>query len=74
MIKEDNIFRIESILRKKKRGGYTFLLVKWKGYPYTEKFNSWVNEKDVKNLKVAIGHFLSNRNGQNTGVLSDITK
>ena len=48
MIKEDNIFRIESILHKKKRGRDTFLLVKWKGYP--EKFNSWVNEKDVKNL------------------------
>ena len=25
-----------------------FLLVKWKAYP--EKFNSWVNEKDIKNL------------------------
>ena len=25
-----------------------FLLVKWKAYP--EKFNSWVNEKDSKNL------------------------
>ena len=35
MIKEDNIFRIEGILHKKKRGRD-----KWKGYP--EKFNSWV--------------------------------
>ena len=40
MIKEDNIFRIENILRKKERGRDTFLLVKWKGY--LEKFNSWV--------------------------------
>ena len=48
VIKEDNIFRIESILCKKKRGRDMFLLVKWKEYP--EKFNSWVNEKDVKNL------------------------
>ena len=49
VIKEDNIFRIESILNKKKTGRYTFLLVKWKGYP--EKFNSWVNEEDIKNLQ-----------------------
>ena len=48
VIKEDNIFCIESILRKKKRGRDTFLLVKWTGYP--EKFISWVNEKDIKNL------------------------
>ena len=48
VIKEDNIFRIESILREKKRGRHTFLLVKWKEYP--EKFNSWINEKDVRNL------------------------
>ena len=31
VIKEHNIFRIDSILRKKKRGKDTFLLVKWKG-------------------------------------------
>ena len=47
VIKEDDIFLIESILCKKKRGRDTFLLLKWKGYP--EKFNSWVNEKNVKN-------------------------
>ena len=77
VIKEDNIFRIESILRKKKRGIDTFLLVKWKGYP--ETFSSWVNETSIsrthkKNIKEVIGHFLSNRNGPNTGVLLDITK
>ena len=48
MTKEDNIFRIESILRQNKRGRDAFLPVKWKGYP--EKFNNWVNEKNVKNL------------------------
>ena len=46
VIKKDNIFRIESILHKKKRGRDTFLLVKWKGH--SGKINSWVNEKDVK--------------------------
>ena len=48
MINEDNKFRIESILHKKKIGRDAFLLVKWERYP--EKFNSWVNEKDVKSL------------------------
>ena len=48
VIKEDNIFRMEYILLEKKRGRDIFLLVKWKGCP--EKFNSWVNEKDIKNL------------------------
>ena len=47
-LEEDNAFRIESILRKKKRGSDAFLLVKWKRY--SEKFNSWVYEKDIKNL------------------------
>ena len=75
VIKEDNIFRIESILLKKKRGIDTFLMVKWKGYP--ETFSSWVNETSrthKKNIKEVTGHFLSNRNGPNTGVLLDITK
>ena len=48
VIKEDNTFSIESILRKEVERRYTFLLVKWKGYP--EKFSSWVNEKDIKDL------------------------
>ena len=48
VIKEDNIFRTESILRKKVKGRDKFLLVKWTGYP--EKFNSWISEKDVRSL------------------------
>ena len=48
MTKEDDIFRIESILREEKREKHMFPLEKWKGYP--EKFSSWVKEKDVKNL------------------------
>ena len=53
-----------------------FLLVKWKGYP--EKFNSWVNEKDVKNpykeYQSSHWSFFSNRNGPYTGVSFDIIK
>ena len=63
VIKEDNMLRIENILPKKKRGRDTFLLVKWKGHP--EKFNSWVNEKDItdlqKNIKFAIANFLATK-------------
>ena len=39
--KTDNIYRIERIIKKEKNR----VLVKWKGYP--EKFNSWVNVKDL---------------------------
>jgi Integrase core domain/Chromo (CHRromatin Organisation MOdifier) domain len=41
-------FRIEHIIKSQGRGTSKRLLVKWKGY--SEKFNSWINEKDLKNL------------------------
>ena len=41
---EQQIFRIEKIIKKEK--GRSF--VKWKGYP--DKFNSWVDNKDLINL------------------------
>ena len=41
-------FRIESILKKKRKGKQTLYLVKWSGYD--SSFNSWVNEKDLKNV------------------------
>lgn len=42
--KKDEIYKIEKIIRKK---GNKYL-VKWLGYP--EDFNSWVDEKDIKNI------------------------
>ena len=48
VIKKDNIYRIERILKRRRKNNNTFFLVKWKGYP--DKFNSWVNEKDMQNL------------------------
>ena len=67
---------LDSILRKQKRGRDMFLLVKWKGYPESSVVGLMKKMLRTyeKNIKVAIGHFLSNRNGPNTGVLSDITK
>ena len=39
-------YRIESVLQSKKKGKKTLYLVKWKGYD--SKFNSWIDEKDLK--------------------------
>ena len=41
-------FRIESILKRKKKGKQTLYLVKWSGYD--SSFNSWIDEKDLKNV------------------------
>ena len=41
---EQQIFRIEKIIEKEKDKSF----VKWKGYP--DKFNSWVDNKDLINL------------------------
>jgi transposase InsO family protein len=40
---KDEIYMIEKVLRKRKRGSRTELLVKWLGYPET----SWIPEEDV---------------------------
>ena len=41
---KQQIFRIEKIIKKEKNKSF----VKWKGYP--DKFNSWVDNKDLINL------------------------
>ena len=48
VIKEDDVYRVEKVLRKQKRNGVVEYFVKWKGYP--DKFNSWVAEKDILKL------------------------
>ena len=45
IIKNDDVYRVEKVLRKRKRRGVTEYFVKWKGY--SDKFNSWVSEKDI---------------------------
>ena len=44
----DNLWKIENVLKKRKRGGRTELFVKWMGWP--KKFGSWVSENEVKNI------------------------
>ena len=48
VIKEDDVYRVEKVLRKRKRKGVVEYFVKSKGYPDT--FNSWVAESDISKL------------------------
>ena len=48
VIKDDDVYRVERVLRKRKRKGVVKYFVKWKVYP--DKFNSWVAEKDILKL------------------------
>ena len=41
VIKTDDVYRVEKILKRTKNR----VLIKWRGYP--DKFNSWVNVKDL---------------------------
>ncbi|RWS20608.1 hypothetical protein B4U80_10730 [Leptotrombidium deliense] len=43
----DRYYKIEKILKSRKRGRQTEYLVKWLGYP--DKFNLWINSKDIIN-------------------------
>ena len=43
---DQEIFRIEKILRRRTRGGIKEIFVKWKGYPAS--FNSWIKESDLQ--------------------------
>ena len=42
VIKTDDLYKIEKVLMRRKRGANTEYFVKWLGYP--EKFNSWVDD------------------------------
>ena len=48
VVKEDDVYRVEKVLRKRKHKGVVEYFVKWKGYP--DKFNSWVVESDISKL------------------------
>ena len=45
VVKNDNVYKIESILKKRKRKKHQEYFVKWLGYP--DSFNTWVRERDL---------------------------
>jgi hypothetical protein len=49
VVKKDDVYRVDSILRTRTRNGRKQYLVSWKNYP--TKFNSWVDEKDITHIK-----------------------
>ena len=46
-VNPEDTFRIEKILKRRKRGNKREVLVSWLYYP--KKFNSWLPEKDIVN-------------------------
>ena len=44
-----NVFRVEKVLRTRKRNGKKQLLIKWINYP--ENYNSWIDENDLFDLR-----------------------
>ena len=46
--KTDDVYKIEKILRTRRRAGQKEYFVKWRGYP--SKFNSWVNDVDLTSI------------------------
>ena len=49
IIKIDDVYLVEKILRKRKRKGVVEYVVRWKGYE-DPKFDSWVQERDILKL------------------------
>jgi hypothetical protein len=52
VIKTDDVYKIEPILKKRKKGGRVQYLVKWLGYQ--ESFNSWIFKQDLQKRGVAV--------------------
>jgi hypothetical protein len=48
IIKQDDVYEVEKILKKRGRGSNVQYLVKWLGYP--NKFNSWVPASQIKKI------------------------
>jgi hypothetical protein len=53
VIKTDDVYKIETILKKRKKGRRVQYLVKWLGYP--ESFNRWIFKQDLQKRGVALG-------------------
>jgi hypothetical protein len=45
VIKEDDVYKVDQILKKRKRNGVTEFFVSWLGYPVS--FISWIKQSDI---------------------------
>ena len=50
IIKEDNVYDVEKVLKTRRRNGKIEYYVKWKGYP--NKFNSWIDSCSLVSANV----------------------
>ena len=48
IVKEDNVYNVEKVLKTRRRNGKVEYYVKWKGYP--DKFNSWTDSCSVNSV------------------------
>ena len=48
VIKQDDVYEVEKILKKRGKGGNVQYFVKWSGYP--NKFNSWVPASQINKI------------------------
>ena len=48
VIKEDDVYEVEKILKSRGKGKNKEVFVKWLGYP--AKFNSWIPASEVKDI------------------------
>ena len=44
----DDLWKIEKVLKRRKRGGVKEVYVKWSGFP--KKFSSWIKESDLQDV------------------------
>jgi hypothetical protein len=42
------LYRVEKVLKKRTKNAIKEVYVKWLNYP--ESYNSWIPEKDIKNI------------------------
>ena len=59
IIKEDNAYDVEKVLKTRRRNGKIEYYVKWKGYP--DKFNSWIDSCRLVSANVGSSAGLNSR-------------
>ena len=60
IIKEDNVYDVEKVLKTRRRNSEIKYYAKWKGYP--DKFNSWIDSCRLVSTNVGSSAGLNSRN------------